>query len=229
MKKAILCLAVGLAVLWVAGPLGAAGSFEGTLDVNITTANGKVLPALYYVKEAKFRQDMTVGRQYTITLLQAASKAVTILMPNQKLYNVMSLPDQKKAKKSLDMKITKTGNTQEILGKTCEEWTCDSKYGQSSIYGTKRMGKFMNMNNGEDAWSFIQKENLFPLKVVTKLKNNRATTWEVTKITEKSLDDSLFAVPEGYKKMTGIEDMGKSIQAPSGDDAMKALKNKLPF
>ncbi len=201
MKKLLLGLALG--ILSLSASLEARGLFEGILDVDITPITGKILSVQYYVKGTKVRQDMTVGNRVTITLMDAASKSATVLFPEQKSFMIMPMPNPRKVTKSKGLRISRSGKTIELLGKTCEEWICESKTGPSTIYSAKGMGKFTAMSNGEDAWTGIQEEGLFPLRVVTKMNNSRIVIWEVKTITKKSLGESVFALPDDYQKMPG--------------------------
>jgi hypothetical protein len=84
--------------------------------------------------------------------------------------------------------------------------------GQVDVCLAKGMGSFImggsmgSRGRGSDAPPEVLSRlgnDAFPLKVTDPKRG--ATLFEVTKIEKKSLDDSMFAIPDGYQKI----DMGR--------------------
>jgi Domain of unknown function (DUF4412) len=138
-------------------------------------------------------------------------------------------------------KVTSTGETETIAGVTCEHWLfTDKRYNLYNVdmclaqgmgyfdFGSQFsevLDVFKNLAAREKARGrlnvipefakFIE-GGAFPLKVAP-INNGRPETFiEVTGIEQKPLDDSLFTVPAGYKKIEfrpfAHQHQGKDIQ-----------------
>jgi hypothetical protein len=134
------------------------------------------------------------------------ARQMTILMVPQKMYMTSQIPASTGSTAS-EGTFTDTGNSEVILGKTCEEWVYTSKKGSSTIWGATGMGFFGGLsgrpNDANSVWAAaVQKKGLFPLKIVSKdASGNVVMTMEATKIAPGALDASLFQVPAGFNKM----------------------------
>jgi hypothetical protein len=202
-----------------------AGQFEGEVDYNVTMSDGNQAPMNYFLKGKKIRIEMNMKGHQVVDIMDLSAKKVYMLMPEQKMVMTSTIPNASSVKAKAEGKLTKTGNTKTILGRTATEWTYDSKAGTTSIWASSGMGFFMMAKGpgaaGSDStWAqAVKNGGLFPLEVDAKTSKG-SMTMTATKIDEKSLDDSLFTVPSDYKDMSSMmQGLGASIPAgamPSG-------------
>lgn len=232
MKKFLL----GLAMMLMAGvgSLHAFVSFEGEVDYKITTGD-KSGDMNYLLKGKKMRMDMDMEGHSQSMIFDMPTRKMLMLMPEQKMYMTMDIPENKQeaAKAKSEGKFTKTGKTETILGYKCEEWLYESKHGTTSIWAASGLGNFMGMGQksgmGASAWTqMVKSKGLFPLRVTSKGANGKGEmSMEATKVEKRSLSDSLFEVPAGFKKMES-PNMGAmggaSGKKMSKEDIMKMME-----
>lgn len=217
--KSLGVLTLGLMVALGTSFLYAAGSFEGEVDYHIT-AKDTTMEVRDFIKGKKLKMDSVAKGHESSMIMDMNTHQMMTVMPQQKMYMTMAMPEGDKTKKPMEGKFYKSGKTQVILGKTCEEWIYEGKNGQGSVWCAAGMGNFMAMGKpGSSAnyWADVVKaKGLFPLKVVYKDKTgNVAMTMEATKIEEKSLDEFLFEPPAGYKKLD-MGNLGAMLQGMGG-------------
>ena len=180
--------------------------FEGKVTFNVYD-NGESHTLQYYVKDNKIRFDANEeGHQGQIVMDQAA-KQFMVIMPEQKMYMVMPIPDAKSYSDksegmSDDTKFVKTGETKEILGYTAEKWTYKDGDDEGEAWMTKDIGSLRFFNNpmqeDKPQWQKdLEGAGYFPLLVL----ENGKKVYEVTNIEKKSLDETMFEAPAGFKKM----------------------------
>jgi Domain of unknown function (DUF4412) len=143
-------------------------------------------------------------------IIDSDTREMTMLMPAQKMYMTMPIPQPKTAAAPSQGQLTDTGRSAVILGKTCEEWQYVGKSSTTSIWCAQGMGDFAGLsgrpNDPSGAWAAALKgKGFFPLKIVTKKADGSAfMTLEATQLTPQTEDAGLFQVPADYNKM----DMG---------------------
>jgi hypothetical protein len=163
----------------------------------------------YSVKGDQFRMDLSGRSGMSMYMLYDAAKASTLMvMPTQRMYMDMGQAgaEQQSERKMPDIKMT--GKKETIAGYECEHMLITSDNEQWDVCAAKGIGSFRAMTNpmgrgapaAVGAWQRLGKD-MFPLKVV---RPGADVTFEVTKIEKKSLDNSLFSIPDGFTKM----DMG---------------------
>jgi hypothetical protein len=195
-----------IAPLVIPAALLAQGHFEGAITAKMSGPQGGVTDVTYLVKGDQFRMDMT-GRGMAMYMLYDGPKATTtMVMPAQRMYMEMGqmMADQQSQRKTPDIKMT--GKKETIAGYECEHMLITSDNEQWDVCATKSVGSFMAMTNpmgrgapaAATAWQRIGRD-MFPLKVVRP--GGSDITFEVTKIEKKSLDNSLFTIPDGFTKM----------------------------
>ncbi len=250
MKHALNVLA-GLAVALAGGLAQASGDFEGEVDMTMTTNNGKTLPMQYFVKGHRMRVKTTTGNNNDqksfsgSAIFDWQTNQMTMLMDQQKMYMVNQLHPEKWKYDSngKHFKITDSGNSEAILGHTCEEWDYTSDDANGKVWLASGIGNWWGTEMAAHAnklpadqkalVNLAISKKLFPMKWETddpsgKVKN----TGVVTKVEAKSLDDSFFEPPSDYQKF----DMGSMLGngaantgSSSGQDALSGVKPKLPF
>ena len=157
------------------------------------------------------------------------------LIPARKMFMTMDLKGTVENMKDVDRgqddasfpKLTPTGKQETIAGYTCEHWLMGDKQ-DIDMCVAKGLGYFgMGGQAGGDAGSFknlifnpkllaeaaahpewvrFLKGGAFPLKITMTEEGKVNMTMEVTKVERKSLDDSLFNIPQGYKEFN-MQDM----------------------
>jgi hypothetical protein len=184
-----------------------AQSFEGVVEYTVTTEEG-TMPMTYMMKGDNVRVEMEQqpGRKAAI-LMDAKENKSIMLMDQMKMY--MDLPAPPQADSTMPKpEITKTGKTQKILGYNCQQFLVKEGDRQSDVWVTKQLGRFQMLRMGgrggkgnSEAWQkMIGSEGGFPLLAITKEGDSQVSKMEATKVDKKSLDASLFKIPEGYKK-----------------------------
>ncbi len=180
--------------------------FEGKVTFNIFD-NGESHTMQYYVKGSKLRFDANEQGHQGQIIMDPAAKQFMIIMPQQKMYMVMPIPDMKDNNTGSESTgdksdFVKTGETKDILGYTAEKWTYKNGEDQGEAWMTKDIGGFQLFDNpmqqDQPQWQKdLQAEGYFPLLVY----ENGDKVFEVTNIDKKSLEASMFEPPAGFQKM----------------------------
>lgn len=236
MKKLLAGLILFLAT--GAGSLFAMGSFEGVVDYQMSFENGKQMNLEYTIKGKKFRSDMDHDGNQMSTIMDMGSKKMITLMHKQKMYMTHSIAStlNEASKHTVKGKFHKTTGSKSILGYSCDHWVYEGEAGKSDIWLASGLGTFTGFASGNqgsqsgfDWLKGIKDKGLFAMEVDSTGKNGKTMTMVATKLEKKSISESLFEVPAGYKKMPGMEDMGGAGKMPSHEDMLKGMKPKLPF
>ena len=216
-----------------------AAAFEGKVDMKMTSG-GKEKDAMemsYRIKGEKMRIDMPAGETSKkkkkksddeamgAMIMDFKKKEMMILIPQEKMYMVRALPEVKTStkKKKGDEEFKATGRKEKIAGVEAEEYVGKSDGRIVEVWVTKEMGKYMSQQSagGKDGagWeAFMQKENAFPLRVITRKKADgpEESRMETTAIDRSKQADSFFAPPAGFQKfempaMPGMGDMMRGM------------------
>ena len=197
-----------LLVMVCALPLAA---FEGRVHFDMKSGRDTQKVA-YAIKGERARFEMP-GTNFPGAVIDVPKKEMRVLMPEQKMYMALSLADAeaiaKKGGKN-EVEFEDTGETEEILGRTCRKYRVSDRNGVTNLWAAEGIGTFMGnlgggaLRRGSDlpAWQrTLVEKGFFPLRIVGSNKKGKETfRMEATKIDETSLPDSLFEVPEGYQK-----------------------------
>jgi hypothetical protein len=169
----------------------------------------------FSIKGDKFRVDMSgKGHEGSMIMDSKTHQAIT-LMPERKSYLVMKL-DGNAAPAAKAGKLTKTGRTETIAGYAAEEWVYESAGRKTSLWGNQSLGGWA-FNGGAskgphmDIPAEFKDGGLFPLRMTSEHGG-----LEATKVESKSLSDSLFEVPAGYKLMEMGSMRGDHPPLPGG-------------
>jgi hypothetical protein len=194
----------------------AQAKFEGVVTARMASLAGRGGTATYSVKGERLRMDMTGATGVTVTMLHDPSKSLNVmLMHQQKMVMDVSTMQGRGAAAVQSKKpaMTMTGKKETIAGRECEHVLITSDDGgQIDVCLAKGMGSFImggsmggRGRGGEAPPEVLSRlgADAFPLKVADPKRG--VTIFEVTKIEKKSLDDSMFAIPDGYQKI----DMGR--------------------
>ena len=206
-RRNILSLLIIPVLLFVFAQTGLSqDKFEGNVTFNAYD-NGESHTIDYFVKGSKIRFDANEKGQQGQIVMDPAAKQFMIIMPQQKMYMVMQIPDTdmnsgNSEESDIASKFVKTGETKEILGYTAEKWTYQDGDTQGEAWMTNEIGGFQLFDNpmqeDKPQWQKdIEDAGYFPLEVY----ENGNKVFEVTNIEKKSLDESMFEAPAGYQKM----------------------------
>lgn len=206
-----------LGSVFVATGLLSAKEFEGVIKMEIRDGKDAV-PMEYSVKKNKVRMDLAAEGMTFTSLLDVEKRELITLMPQQRMYMVIPFQEavEEVTKGRKGPEVTKTDETEEILGYTCTKYVTTEGRNTTEIWAAEGIGMFMGMNTGKggpmgkqaprSAWEEEMIRNgFFPLRVVTKNRSGKETSrMEVVALDSRSLPDSHFAIPEGFQRF----DMG---------------------
>jgi hypothetical protein len=203
-------LAAAVAVAATAPPAATAQStFEGV--VTFQMGNGPLGPQTmrYSVKGKKLRMDISAQGMDFYELYDAATQTQDMVIPMRRMYTERKVDAAAVVDSTVGKgKVEWTGKKETIAGHECEHATVTGQDGTTAdLCLAKDLGSFVPMGGGPGRGGRADVGlgarfsrligNTFPLKVV----EDGKLQMEVTKIEKKSLDDSLFKVPDGYQKM----------------------------
>lgn len=212
MKKFLhIFLIICLALL----PLPAASEefFEGVLSFKMGT-QGKQTEMKYFMKGSKMRMQIDIAPGMSSAgIADYEKKKIYMLMGQNSMYTEMDIDEKvlaESAGKTFDKsEVIETGETQEILGYTCAKIVSKKGDETTEIWIAKGFGKFYQPEMGEKNPTFLalkkkfEEEKAFPFRIITLSPDNKELfKMEVVNVDKKSLDDSLFQIPAGYKKVS---------------------------
>jgi hypothetical protein len=250
MKISRLGWMLGLAILFTGGRVMAAGSFEGEVDMKVNRMNTNDHVIKYFVKghKGRFQMDSNDGKFSGSGIYDWQTNQTIMIMDKQKMYMVSQVhPEKFHYGNDKHFKITKTGNSENILGYNCKEWDYTSDDGNGKIWFASGIGNWWANEMAaqadklpSDQRALVEtaiEQKLFPMKWETTDKSNsHRGSGEVVKIERQSLEDSFFEPPAGYKKfdMGNLFGGGASNQSGGQDssqnkDLLSGVKPKLPF
>ncbi len=213
------------AVLFVSAGAAAQGTFEGMVAYKFSNTEGVMRT---YQKGTMMRQEMEMQGHSMASIYDGEKGEAVMLMPEQKKFMKMNLKAMKSGAASAmgrgqpeapdytKMKVTPTGKSETIAGIECEHYLFESteqgKESHVDICGATGMG-FSGVNDRSGMMSTyalmksqnpelakLAKSGFFPLKM-TMTDKGKTMTMEATKVEKKSLDASLFQVPDGYSEL----------------------------
>jgi hypothetical protein len=219
MRRALNGFVLAALILGPATAVGASRTpvFEGSVKYH-STEGSRPYDMIYFMQGQKYRME-TSKLNYDITqIVNLRTRKIINLMHELKIYALEKMPGPGEIKVTGKGKMTNTGNTGTILGRSCEEWLCEENSVKRHIWFAKGFGTFAEMFQGKStsqaAWVELAKsKGLIPLKIVTDFKGGKNTTMEAIDITERPLSPSLFEVTPGFKETENPEaDMGKAMK-----------------
>jgi hypothetical protein len=176
-------------------------------------------------KGSQVRMEMNQGGREGVMLLDNSASSMTMLMPQQKMYMTMDLKSMAMPGGAHDMdhaapKLTATGKTETIAGRTCEVYRYAEEAGKPETMEmcvAKGMGYFMMgqgpMGGGggplgnlakvgaNPEYAKLYKDGFFPLRLSRLEGSSSKVMMQAQSIEAKRLDAGLFTVPAGYSEM----------------------------
>lgn len=219
MKTRLASLLLGL--LLAPATLAAAETFEGRVTFRMTAPGGKAQDMRFALKGARARIEIANVQGMGAMIIDSAKREQLVLMDQQRMYLTMAMPDVAAAAnetKSDEVKLTKTGETEKILGHTAEKYLATHKNTTTELWLAEGLGNFTPFGGGNpmaggrggpatpQAWErALAGKGLFPLRVITRDAHQKESfRLEATSVEKQALPDDLFAPPADYRKL----DMG---------------------
>ncbi len=178
--------------------------FEGV--VTFQTEGGRSFQ--YSIRNGVVRVDMNAENQQTAMIIHPESRMMYMLLPQQRSYMEMKLPDaQELSGPGQDVKPVKTGKSEVVAGHKCDYWTVKEEESQVDVCVARDMGGFQAFSNqsigSASQWQKAIGSDAFPLKVIMHKDGKDEIGLVATKVEAKQLDASLFAPPASFTKMGG--------------------------
>ena len=201
-----------------------AQNFEGKIRLKMTgqekpsrhAGSDSPMFVTYFFRGGLMRIDteMDSGNVMGGMIIDPVKRETTMLMPEQKMYMVMKIPEPKPSASAAaprsDVEFVRTGETETILGYKCEKIIVKSKNGEAEIWGAEGLGTFQSMSAGgpmgrpapKSAWeASLAEHGFFPLRMINRDKSGKELTrMEAVSVDKQSLPASLFAPPADYQK-----------------------------
>ena len=212
MKKSILKIVTIVVVMFSFSLTTLAQSFEGVIEFKkISTTD--TTNYVYYVKDNIVRIDEIGSKSHKVEgtfLVDMNAKTMKSLNHERKLYMDQATPSAPVIKGTCTVK--KDQNVKNLQGYKCTEYIVTNNEEGTIITYWLADGKFsffdklLTQLNRKDKSSiyFLQipnVKNMFPmLSVQTDLAGKETGRLEVTKITKKVVDPTMFDIPKGYNK-----------------------------
>jgi hypothetical protein len=214
----------------IALPLTAAAQkpFEGSVTYRVQAA-GQAMTMTHHVKGEDVRMDMeTMGQSVSVITDLNASRQIMVMHGMRQYMDAGAMQRRMGSMRGgagaatdagvsiADLNITATGRKDRIAGHDCEYYSFTSSGSQVEICAAKGLGWYFapagtpggrgagqpipGLSNAQRAqWQSIYADGFFPLKISTG--NAGELTMEVTEITRRTLDSSMFQLPAGYTEM----------------------------
>lgn len=206
--------------------LGAA-SFEGKISLKITAPDGKTQQLNLSVKDTLTRTELPGGPGGGGALItDAAKRQMTILIPQQHMYMIQTLPapgspapSAPPAQPAAPPTLERTGMTEKILGYDSVKFVVKDRGATTEIWVTDQLGtfSFLGMAGGPpgpgrrgaprgpsvpQGWEqLLQGKEMFPLRVVSTAADGKVTRVEVTALEKGALPAAEFVPPADYQDM----------------------------
>lgn len=187
--------------------------FEGAVTMHTTTATGSQ-DLVVDVKGDHLRFDMKTPQGDPMhAVLDPKANKMTVYLDASKSYMDLDFasPTAPQASTNADTSnIVKSGKHETVAGYDCEDWTVADGTGKKSEVCIAQGIAFVDLaslKGGGAPQSALAKEfrekRSFPLRSVDyDASGKELSRSEVTKIEPKTIDDSAFAAPPGYSKVT---------------------------
>jgi hypothetical protein len=209
--------ALALTTLASVAPAAAlAQEFEGTVTFEARGERGEASGFEYSMKGKRVRFEPQDPQTPMYMVMDLEAEVMRMVMTGENMYMEIPIPDteEEKTTKSANEPV-KTDRTDEVAGRKCEIWTMTEGGKSFEMCVARDLGTFMQgagpmSRNATPAWQReLRKGGFFPLRVVEKAEGADKIVLVATKIEQGELDDSMFGVPAGAKKMSMPPGMGR--------------------
>ncbi len=212
MKKSISKIISGFTLLLAFATVSKAQTFEGVIEFKKQTITDTT-SYVYYVKDNQVRIDEIGTKSHKIEgsfIVDTENKTMKSLNHERKLYMDKATPSAPVISGTCE--VTKGKEVKNIQGMKCSQYIVKNTTENTQITYWITDGKYaffeklLRQLNRKDKSSvyFLQIKdikNCFPmLSIQTDISGKQTGSLEVTKITKKEVDESLFEIPKGYNK-----------------------------
>ncbi len=212
MKKSALKILTVAVVLIAFSLTASAQAFEGTIEFKKITPTDTV-NYVYTIKGNMVRIDEIGSKSHKVEgtfLIDMDAKTMKSLNHERKLYMDQPTPAAPVIKGTCTVK--KGQNVKNIQGYKCVEYIVTNNEENTQITYWVADGKFTffekllrQLNRKDKSSSYYLQipdiKNMFPMLSVQSDMNGKVnTTLEVTKVSKKEIDPSIFEMPKGYNK-----------------------------
>jgi outer membrane lipoprotein-sorting protein len=210
-RKTIVLIFVMLGLLFLSATITAQNTFEGKVKFKVSGDDSDKASVIdYFIKDDKIRMEVKDAMGAVIIFDKSTVK---MLMESQGMYMeyprdmMMGQMEHDNEKHNDEFAPTMTNNTKEILGYECKQWIMESDDGTIEMWVTDELGSFVPMQSpmggGEvpDWQKQMADGNFFPMLVIVNDDGDKISAFEVVEVNKQDLNDNLFSVPKGLKKM----------------------------
>jgi hypothetical protein len=179
---------------------------------------------IYYIAKSKMRIEVKILDPPGETVLlwdYSTGKGIALMAPTRTYTIIDFMGMQAEYRKSHNIKeykfpkLADTGKKETIAGHTCEHYLvgeqnmdmCVAKGlgylgvgGAEGSMGMPYLAGTEDISNAGPEWKSLLEGGAFPLKMSALKNGQRRDSLEVTNIEQRSVDESLFAIPPGYKE-----------------------------
>jgi hypothetical protein len=225
MKKPFLSFLLGTLLIPAAA---LAADFEGTVTMKMSgkeaagKGSGSDATMNLSLKGGLTRVNVDARGSGIGVIMDPSKQQMTILMEQQRAYMVQPLPaatvTAAVSDKASGMTLEKSGQTEKILGYDCTKYVAQDKAKNqiTELWVTEELGAFMGFGGGggpmggrggpaPQGWeTLLQGKNFFPMRVISTANGKEVGRVEVTAVDKKSLPDSLFTVPDGWRDLSAM-------------------------
>ncbi len=184
--------------------------FQGKVTFEVSDG-GQNQQISYFVKGNKFliQPDDGEAAGKGSMIYDGDKKTMIIIMDEQKMYMEMPIDPTDEISKSESVGpdyFVKTGNSQNVMGYSCDEFEFKDEDRKGLALMTKELGSFLFMDNpeggGNSQWQKeIMSEGYFPMLVKEENSSGEfETVFKVIDLKLMSLDDKMFSAPPGFTK-----------------------------
>lgn len=163
---------------------------EFSADMSIQSAAGGDLTGKVFVRANDLRQDLDTPMGTQTTIIDRETGVMYILLPGQKRYMEMKNTQVTLDKdEKFEDKFSEEGKITNLGTETVEGYLCDKFH---IVYNDTDLG---------EGTVWVAKDINYPVKIKIQNPQDKATI-KYSNICETKLQDSLFLLPEGYKKFS---------------------------
>jgi hypothetical protein len=186
-------------------------SFEGEIVLHTTRAGAPPSDMVVKTKGGNIRFDTkTPAGTPATAIFLPAQNALTMIDDANKLAFQMDLSsgDAAPNTSAQTSDVAKTGKTETIAGRSCEEWTVKDPSGKHTDVCIAEGLAYFDLDalrsGGGSAWNQkLREKKMFALRSIEfDATGKEISRTEATRIEKKKMDDAMFQVPADYRRMT---------------------------
>jgi hypothetical protein len=198
------------------------GPFEGEITMTISPENKPQITSVYDIKGERLRASTPAisGGEHTYSVLDFGAKKVFVISEAKKTAmsmnwdEMMGIAAAAQKRQAANPPVA-TGKKDVVAGYACDVYQLTEANGEKS---EACLAKGIHFPRGPSTGGWLEAlgDDVFPMRSDSRNPTDKSKFhMEVTKVEKKPLDDSLFAVPAGYKTES-VEDAMKQLGGGKG-------------